>query len=175
MTRSTPRRDDQRVLAIDPTSRGFGYAVLEGAALLVDWGIVETTRADNQWVVAHVTERVRRYSPDVLILEDTRVVGARRRSRIRSLLCELENSSGQGLDVALVARRDVLGLFARASATNKEQIADTILQHFPELVPWRPPIRKVWMSEDARMAIFDAVAFALTYFYSTDSEKSETE
>ncbi len=41
------RREDERVLAIDPNSRGFGFAVLEGGARLIDWGIRDTGRADN--------------------------------------------------------------------------------------------------------------------------------
>jgi hypothetical protein len=34
----------------------------------------------------------------------------------------------------------------------------------PELAPYRPPRRKLWMSEDDRMAIFDAAALAATFF-----------
>jgi hypothetical protein len=33
-----------------------------------------------------------------------------------------------------------------------------------------PPIRKIWMSEDRRMSIFDAVSLAVTFFRS----KSQT-
>jgi hypothetical protein len=31
-----------RVVAIDPATRGFGFAVLEGANRLIDWGVKET-------------------------------------------------------------------------------------------------------------------------------------
>jgi len=31
-----------RVLAIDPSTRGFGFAVLEGPSRLIDWGVKET-------------------------------------------------------------------------------------------------------------------------------------
>lgn len=33
---------DIRVLAIDPSTRGFGFAVLEGPNRLIDWGVKET-------------------------------------------------------------------------------------------------------------------------------------
>ena len=33
---------DIRVLAIDPSTRGFGYAVLEGPNRLIDWAVKET-------------------------------------------------------------------------------------------------------------------------------------
>jgi hypothetical protein len=44
---------------------------------------------------------------------------------------------------------------------NKDQIARLIVTRFPELAPRLPPERKPWTSEDTRMAIFDAAAFAL--------------
>ena len=34
---------------------------------------------------------------------------------------------------------------------------------FPELTPYLPPERKPWISEDLRIAIFDAAAFALAF------------
>ena len=162
---------EPRILAIDPTSRGFGYAVLEGPTGLVDWGVTEGLRADNRWVTAHVTNLLRRYTPARLVFENVQAESTRRRKRVRKLLEDLERLA-RGSDVAVVvaSREQVKRMFADAGATNKEEIADAILRHFPELQPSRPPIRKPWMSEDARMAIFDAVAFALTYFYFEDEE-----
>ena len=163
--------DDRRVVAIDPTSRGFGYAVLEGSARLVDWGVTEGLRADNRDATRRVDALLARYKPDNLILEDVDSQQSRRRTRVRRLLTDLrEVARKRRIQVRNVSREAVRSMFATAEARNKEQIADTITKHFPELVLWRPPIRKPWMSEDARMAIFDAVAFGLTYFYFGDEE-----
>jgi len=52
----------------------------------------------------------------------------------------------------------------------KNRIAGVIAERLPELAPWQPPFRKPWMSEDERMSIFDAVAFALTFFYFTNKQ-----
>jgi len=41
------KETSKRVLAIDPYSRGVGFAVLEGPECLIDWGIRTTGRADN--------------------------------------------------------------------------------------------------------------------------------
>ena len=60
--------------------------------------------------------------------------------------------------------------FAEYSAETKFEIATTIGKQFPELAPRVPPFRKPWMSEDYRMSIFDAVAFATSYF-SKSTEK----
>ncbi len=163
--------DEPRVLAVDPTSRGFGYAVLEGSTDLIDWGVTEGPKADNAWVVVHVTELIGRYSPDWLIREDTKAGGARRRTRVQELLVQLSlHARRDGTHVARISRNQVKRMFRSAEATNKEQIADAIVGHFEELRISRPPVRKTWMNEDPRMAIFDAVAFALAYFYFDDEK-----
>ncbi len=166
------RGRENRVLAIDPTSRGFGYVVMEGPEYLVDWGVQEGSKASNPWVVGHAEKLIERYAPDLLIVEDVDQQGARRRDRVRRLIKDLEQASAK-LEVAAVhiSRHRVRQMFLGAQAKNKEQIADAIAKHFAEkLGPYRPPIRKPWMSEDSRMAIFDAAAFALTYFYFNDDK-----
>jgi hypothetical protein len=45
-------------------------------------------------------------------------------------------------------------------------MAQAVAARFPELAPRLPPQRKPWMSEDCRMAIFDAAAFVLALFWS---------
>lgn len=167
----TTKAREPRVLSIDPTSRGFGYAVLEGPARLVDWGVTEGTRADNRDAARRVDALLARYDPDNLVLEDTDARQSRRRTRVRRLLVDLmEVAQERRIQVKNVSREAVRSMFASAEARNKEQIADAITAHFPELARWRPPIRKPWMSEDGRMAIFDAVAFGLTYFYFEDEK-----
>jgi len=59
----------------------------------------------------------------------------------------------------------VLNVFGAGRAVTKHQIATLVAEHFPEIGYRLPPARKAWMPEDARFAIFDAVAFALTYYY----------
>ncbi len=44
---------------------------------------------------------------------------------------------------------------------SKDAIARTIAQLMPEFEQHLPPVRKIWMSEDYRMGIFDAVAIAM--------------
>ena len=44
------------------------------------------------------------------------------------------------------------------------QIAEAIARSYPELKPHLPTARKLWMSENLRMSIFDATALVLTYF-----------
>jgi hypothetical protein len=165
------RRDDHRVVAIDPTSRGFGFVVLEGPGFLVDWGTRDLARADSERALSHVAALVHHYRPDAVVLEDVVAAGARRRHRVQALINAIGTlAASGGVAVEKVSRLQVHRVFARAEATTKHRIAGVIADHFPELAPRLPPPRRAWMSEDARMSIFDAAALALTHYFLSDHD-----
>jgi hypothetical protein len=156
-----------RVLAIDPHPRGFGYAVFEGPATLVDWG-TKDVRRDKERVALHkIGELVRRYLPTVIVVEDCAHRKSRRNPRVRQLTERILAAArefgveGRTLPVAAVYRT-----FAGTGAGTKYGIATALVRAFPELMVRLPPKRKPWQSEDSRMSIFDAVALGLTYFRS---------
>ena len=64
------RSVQQLAIAIDPTSRGFGFAVLEGPRRLVDWGTKYAAKENrNTRCVSVVGSLMRAYAPDMLVLE----------------------------------------------------------------------------------------------------------
>src|SRR3990172_1278286 len=66
-----------RALAVDPTSFGLGFAVLEDQDRLVDWGGKWTTSKNrNAQCVAAVVALVRSYEPDLVVLEDCAAPGS---------------------------------------------------------------------------------------------------
>ena len=161
----TARQSHQRVLAIDPTSRGFGYVVLEADDLLVDWGARQLRGEKNTACVAAVMRLIERYEPDLLVLEDGTATGSRRCQRVQQLIDRLaELARRNGIRVRWISRVKVKKAFASLGASTKHQIALAIAARFPELAYQLPRARKPWMSEDCRMAIFDAAAFALAFF-----------
>jgi RNase H-fold protein (predicted Holliday junction resolvase) len=81
MTR--PGTTQARVLAIDPTHRGFGYAVFEGPDLLVDWGERNIWGQKNAGSVEAVARLIERYQPDILVLEDPSSADCRRWPRVQ--------------------------------------------------------------------------------------------
>jgi len=156
-----------RVLAIDPHPRGFGYAVCEGPATLVDWG-TKDIRRDKERVALHkIGELVRLYLPAVIVLEDCAHRKSRRNPRVRQLaeriLAAAPEFAVEGRAVPLTA---VYRTFAGTGAGTKYGIAKALVRAFPELMVRLPPKRKPWQTEDSRMSIFDAVALGLTYFRS---------
>ena len=162
-----------RVLAIDPTTRGFGFAVLEGAEMLIDWGVKETREDKNENSLNLISDLIDRYQQDVLVTENCKGKDSRRCHRVQGLtedilrLCE-----DRKIRSRLISRFEVRKTFSQYEAFTKHQIAKVIAKEFPELTPRVPPYRKPWMSEDYRMAIFDAIAFAITYFQLEDDEEN---
>jgi Holliday junction resolvasome RuvABC endonuclease subunit len=150
----------KRVLAVDPTHRGFGFAVLEGPAALIDWGVKHANRDRTRHCAEKIVELINHFRPDVLVIERTNAKGCLRRHRarglIRSLLLVARN---RGTRTWQISRRSVRRCFSADGSATKRQIAVALTERFPELGPHLPPVRKPWMSEDERMSIFDALAF----------------
>lgn len=150
-----------RVLAIDPSTRGFGFAVLEGPNRLVDWG-TRSARTDPQSkhreCLQKVTELVECYQPDVVVVEKCGVAGSRRSVRVRRLI---ESIATLAVERKIRARRfsqkQIRAAFAESGAVTKYEIATTISRRFPELAPYLPPPRRAWMSEHHAACVFDAV------------------
>jgi hypothetical protein len=159
------RINSRRVLAIAPKPRGFGFVVLESPTTLVDWGVKATRHEKEAMTLAKVAELIRHYEPQALVFEDCRK--SRRCPRVRRLLDHIRNLAiHKGVRPRILAFSRVRKVFLAFHARTKQEIAQVISQQLPELASRLPRYRKPWMSEDYRMAIFDAAALALTYFYS---------
>ena len=153
---------NQRVLAIDPTSKGFGFAVLEGSAL-VDYGIREAKGDKNSASLKKIADLLELYQPQIIVLENPTAKGSRRCLRVQELIGEIKVlASAKKVKTCSISRLQVKKVFALLGASTKYQIAVEIAKRFPELELRLPRIRKPWMSEDERMSIFDAAALALT-------------
>lgn len=148
-----------RAFALDPTTRGLAFAVLEGPERLIDWGHTGVPGKDVSHFLAHLEQIAVRYRPDLLVLEEPS--GSFRRERVREWLAWAEEwAAEKGLAVAAVSRQAVKDHFS-GSGTTKHEIATAISRLFPELKPQLPRKRKIFDAEDRRMAIFSAVSFAL--------------
>ena len=154
------------VLAIDPSTRGFGFAVLEGPDRLIDWGVKETKANKNAKSLKLIEDLIDRYQPSVIVVEDYAGKGSRRCRRIQGLINDISKlASKRKVRVRRFSRAKVKQAFFESGASNKQDIATAIAKQFPELVPRLPRVRKPWMSEDYRMSIFDAVAFGIAFFH----------
>lgn len=158
----TSQKITTRVLAVDPTHRGFCYVVFEGPDFLVDWRERNIRGQKNKSSLEAIAQLIESYRPDVLVLEDPRSAECRRWPRVQLLIHELADQAARmNIKTWRISRTRVKKAFGTA---NKFEMAKAIASRFPELEPRLPPERRQWMSEDLRMAIFDAAAFALVYF-----------
>jgi hypothetical protein len=161
------------VLAVYPSARGFGFAVFERPRSLVDWGVrgIRGQRKNAQ-ALAKVQELLAFYRPDFLITEDHEGAGSRRGRRVQDLIDAIADTAAkQGVVSRSFSRADVRTRFQHLGARAKGEIARAIAREFPELAPRLPPVRRIWMSEDARMNIFDAVALGMTFFHTKQRAK----
>jgi hypothetical protein len=149
-------------LAIAPSSRGFGFAVLEGEGL-VDWGVKSVTGDKNVGTMKQAEKMIAHYKPGVLVLQDASAKGSRRSPRIRNLTKKIiAMATSRKMKVALFSSDQVIQAFFIDGKGTKYTIAKILAIRFrEELGPRLPPKRKDWESEDYRMGIFDAVALAL--------------
>jgi len=166
---SVPAALERRVLALDPMSRGFGFAVLEGPATLVDWGIRNAANDNARALLRKIKDLIGLYRPDVIVIEDCRHDRSRRRQRVRTVITQVSALATRETEVQLIPATHVRSLLGGNNGITKHQIATLVSEHFPELTQRLPPARKSWMPEDARFAIFDAVAFGLTYYLLDDT------
>src|ERR1041385_2410726 len=161
-----PGGDVTRVLAIDPTTNGFGFVVMEEPGSLLDWGVRIAGKDDkNSRCLKLVLGLIDTYRPYVLAAEELRKGRSRRSQRVQELIELVANiASERNVKVRRFSKNQIKRTFTDSSHTNKEQIAAKVAEWLPELGPRLPPHRFPWMSEQYQMSVFDAAAIALTCF-----------
>jgi len=152
-----------RILAIAPSTRGFGFAVLEGRDTLVDWGVRNVQGNKNAQSIKKVEELITHYRPGAMVLQDTE--DSRRAQRIKTLSHKIISMAvARKVNVALFSHEQVRRVFFADGQGTKHALAEILAQRFPEELGSRlPPKRKPWMSEDYRMDIFDAVGLVVVF------------
>jgi hypothetical protein len=156
--------DPTRIFAVDPTTKGFGYAVLETPLRLVDWSLAHVSGEKESGALARFETLLDQFRPDVVVLEDSAAPGSRRRPRVQKLLGKLQETARErGIAVHAIPRLAVIECFSSPDKrATKYSITEHLAETFPELAAKAPRRRKVWQSEDERMSVFDALALAVT-------------
>lgn len=155
--------DRRSIVAVDPTPRGLAYVFFERGELL-DWGHRRCGRKTAE-VVAFAEELLTRCAAQVVVIEDSRAVGSLRRPRMKSVLEGVSaEAEKRGLRVVEVARRAVRVRWLEVGVTTKEAVAAAIARELPELQPYVPAPRRMWMSEHPHVKVFDAASLALHAF-----------
>lgn len=158
----------RRVLAIDISIRGFGFAVLENADNMIDWGVVYVRGTLDTVFMKNFDRKVDSVLPGILVLEDV-AQNPRRTSRAVRLTALLRaHARERNIKVHMLSPRAVRKLLLMPIGATKRELAEAVAERVPEIADLLPPVRKPWATEHPRTAIFDAAALALAY-----SEKCE--
>lgn len=157
------------LLAIDPMYRGFGFALFEKPNSLVDWGITDIRVNINSRSMHRIKQLIEFYNPDRIVLEDIRGESSHRCKRVEQLLMKIRLLAKENkVKISSYSAKQIQEVFEQFKCRNKFERAKAICEWLPELTSRIPPKRAIWMSEDPRTNLFDAVALALTYYYLED-------
>jgi Holliday junction resolvasome RuvABC endonuclease subunit len=168
-----PAVTSSRLLAIALSSRGFGYAVLEGQNSLIECGAKSVKGKDkNRQCVAKVKKLLEFYRPDVLVLQDVAAKDSRRAPRIQALNKQMvEMAKKRKLSVAMFSMEQVRSLLLNNAKATKHELAEMLAVQFPaELESRLPPKRRPWQSEDSRMDIFAAMSLAVAFWVNEEQK-----
>lgn len=154
------------VFAVYPTTRGFAFVLFQSLLSPYDWGVRSVRHRDkNTHSLRAISDLIKQYRPDVVVIEDTSSKGSRRSSRIRRLYRSISAfAEGEGIEVYGYDRDAIRVCFAQYEARSKYEIAKVIALHIEEFSHRLPPKRKIWQAEDGRQSLFDAASLALCFY-----------
>jgi hypothetical protein len=160
------RQDRGRLLlAIYLTTRGFGFVVFEDRQRTIDWGVKDARGDKNGKVLGKIEELMAWYKPGLLVLEHAHAPTSRRTGRIRQLhMLIAELARKRKIPVRQFSRSDIKAAFVGRKASTRHEIALAVSHELPDLAPWLPPPKKIWMSEDRWLGMFDAASLGLTFY-----------
>lgn len=164
------KRRTLRLLSIDLTAKGFGFALLDAKLGLLDWGFSSMPATDDQVFMSRVVARIDRGRPTAIVLENFAATKGRENAlRRRDLVMGLATDRRMGM--CHVPRKIVQRILG---VNTKTEIARKLAGRFPELQSRMPPERKRWTTEDERMHIFDALSFAVVVMAPVDELQKHT-
>lgn len=156
-----------RTFGIHPTSRGFGWVLCEGPFTLVESGVFTPLRGDKNAACLRKAEQlIARLRPAEFVLEAFDDERSGRSRRVRNLCLDLVTmAADRQLFIEAHTRDAVRDAFEAVGARTREEVAEAVARHFPALAYRLPKPRKAWMSEDKRLAIFNAAAVVLAHYH----------
>jgi Holliday junction resolvasome RuvABC endonuclease subunit len=150
------------ILALTPSARGIGFAVLEGHDQLHDWGVKSGKGDKNKVAIKCVKELIASNRPEVIVLPDMK--NARRDPRIKALNRQIiAVAKAHRVSVALFSDAQVKKVLLAECKGTRHDLAEMVAKRFPDQLTFHlPPKRDIYKSEDSRIDFFYAVALALT-------------
>ena len=162
-----------RIIAIAPSARGFGFAVLEDQAIL-ECGNKGAKGDKNIHSLFKIEKLMKLFQPGVLVLQDVNAKGLHRAPRIKALHQEvIELAERQKCKVVLFSGKQLRITLLGSVKGTKHEMAGMLAQKFPvELAEKLPPKRRPWENEDGRMDMFEAVGLGVVFWKTKKSHRN---
>ncbi|HRG68432.1 MAG TPA: hypothetical protein PLS73_06265 [Saprospiraceae bacterium] len=142
---------------------------MENARKLIEYGSVRINPISNRKILERIKNSIDYFRPTILILTDPDGNSSRTGKRTRRLIHKImEYADSEKLPVKQYSRDKIRDVFEGFGVVTKYEIAQFLLTEFKELEPKKPRERKLWVSEDRNMGIFDALSLAFTWFWLND-------
>ena len=153
------------ILAIFPSSKGFGYALMESPTTPVDYAMVSIKRFKLNNYKNRIRALLGFFKPTVVIVENHLY---RKGKRVKAVVSTVyKEAARHHLKVYAYSREDIRNFFKSFGAFTKYEIASFIASEIPELKDKLGAERKIWASEQYHMPIFDSISLAMTYYSNT--------
>src|SRR5689334_13571256 len=113
-----------RVLGIAPTSRGLGYAVLDGPDRLADWGLKIPAADRDSRLAHHIEKLINVYAPDALVLLEFWKANQKVSKRTQALgACLLKIARSRHVKTVIMSRPRLNRLLLGRSKAGKYEAA----------------------------------------------------
>lgn len=153
------------VLALHPTTWGFGWAAFRGPLSPVDWNAARVLGDRNAQSLKRIRRLIDRFRPSEIIIEQFEGEPTRRHPRVRRLYRSIVKLAQEnGIEPRIFTREAIETVFATFNAKTRYDIAKVIASKIDSFGHLLPPERKPWLPEHPRMGLFSAAALAITYF-----------
>lgn len=157
------------VLSVHPTARGMGWVIATSPLTLIDWGVIRSSNNTNAVCLRRITQLIDSFSPVAIVMRHAAGSSRARVKRIRRLLTSIaELARTRNIEIKTFAEREVRQHFDRFGAKTREDIAMVLASNIDALASRLPRKRQPWMSEDARLGLFDAAALMVSFFIERD-------
>lgn len=157
-----------KVLALYPNTRCIGHVTLDWPENLIDYGTFSASPLCNERLLRGVKKTIEYFKPELVLIRDceTKTLRGKRAQHLMEMVeCYAKEI---GVPIYKYTRQQVRDVFDQFQAKTKYDIMKKLVAWYPEL-KWREPkIREVWDDESANMAVFDAIALAITHKYLTE-------
>jgi hypothetical protein len=153
------------VMAIYPTTHGFGWAVLENPLSLVGHGVFTEYRNQRERCIEQADRLLGHFRPEAVVFPTTDPNETRHGSRSHDLSKALRGiAKDQGADVVVLSREAVLRVFAAEGAITRAEIASAVAARLPALYLRLPKPRRFDDGAAKSLAMYDAAALVLTFY-----------